>query len=117
MREMFITIAVSALRFASTTILNAIWASFYELALQAEIRWEESGQGEAKKKWVKKKIKENLKARGLLKWYNSYAFSIFIDTILDDIIRDFNRALGRDWKQHLEAARMRMRGKFFFGLL
>ena len=117
MREMLVAIAISSLRFVGTTMLNAIWAAFYELALQAEIAWEEAGQGEVKKKWVKKKIKENLKDRGLIKWYNSFAFDVFIDKILDDIVKDLNKALGKDWKKHLEAARMRMRGKFFFGLL
>ena len=105
MREYFIAIGLSALKFLGQTMFDAFWRQTMESVIEYERQWKETGAGEKRKKFVLEEVTIFLRARRIGNWFTRRWALRFIEQFIDDSIDELNDKLGHCWVEKTEEAR------------
>ncbi|MCK8825664.1 hypothetical protein [Fuchsiella alkaliacetigena] len=81
---------------------DGVWEKIFELVIEAEEKWEESGRGEEKKKWVIAQIMEYLEEHDKLSWLNQKELKLFLCRVIDAFIDSLNMLLGHNWIERVK---------------
>ncbi|QTL97102.1 hypothetical protein GM661_03465 [Iocasia frigidifontis] len=93
---------------------DELWVEIIKGVNLAEQKWKESGQGEAKKKWVMEQVMTFINEQTELNWLQKKLVYIFVDKTIDALIDTFNEELGKDWGNKVAEWKEMLEGKIPF---
>jgi len=117
-RRLLINVGVGILQRLGKRIYSALWQHIFTVVVKAEEIWKEEWKsGEAKKKYVLKKVEEYLREKGIVKWYNKRPLMFLIEHTLDQLIFEFNKGYSQDWLTKAKEIKERFWRNTFLGFL
>ncbi|WP_245579475.1 glycoside hydrolase family 108 protein [Halonatronum saccharophilum] len=91
-----------------------VWEIIFELVIEAEKRWDESGKGKEKKKWVMDKLMKYINENINLNWIKKQLIEFFLSKVIDALIATLNEFVGNDWIDKVEELEEEWRDRFGF---
>ena len=79
---------------------DGFWHVLFWAVGQAEELWQESGQGEAKKKWVVDTVVGFLQEKFEFGWILKTSLNLLVSQVVNTLIGQINEQLGKDWVEH-----------------
>lgn len=78
-------------------VWDALWAVMFDAIAEAEKEWEEGDWAKEKKEFVVEKALEYIEDHEKLGWVRKQAVKVFLNIVIDRIIKELNDEIGKDW--------------------
>ncbi len=85
------------LRRVAQQLWDELWAELFKVIAQAELEWQEAGQGSVKKEWALARAMEFLEKRVRLNVVQRQIARFVISKVIDAVVASINAELGHDW--------------------
>ena len=96
------------------SLWRATWSEIFLAVEFAERKWEQSGRGENKKRWVIKQVMAFVKQRAKLNWLQRRIIILLISQVANAIVDSLNEEIGHNWIKHVESLERELAGKIPF---
>lgn len=87
---------------------DAMWEEIFRAVAEAEEKWQESGQGQAKKAWVMEQVMRFVDERARLNWLQRLVVQLLVDKAIDAIVATVNEELGQNWVERVKEVKARL---------
>jgi len=93
---------------------DGLWATIFQAVAYAEQKWVESGHGAEKKQWAKEQIMAFVNEKAQLSWIQRMLLNMFLDNVIDALVKEINDALGHDWTEAVKGVEKYLNEKIPF---
>lgn len=93
---------------------DGLWATIFQAVAYAEQKWAESGHGAEKKQWAKEQIMAFVNEKAQLSWIQRMLLNMFLDNVIDALVKEINDALGHDWTEAVKGVEKYLNEKIPF---
>lgn len=97
-----INIAMGFLQKLTHAVWELIWGEIFAAIVLAEKKWNDLGKGEIKKAWFIDTIVRFINSKKKMNGVQEWAMKKFLNVIADEIIKELNSQLGKDWVEKAE---------------